>query len=225
VEEKVGKKNCRTLVLCDFDGTICTVDMGNELLNRFTGEGWKEIDRAYCAGEIGSRDAYSRVVSLLKGTKSQMLEFVSATEKLDPHFPEFYAFCREKKMDVKIVSDGLDFYIDAILRKYNLQDIEYFSNVIVFQNGNARSILFPRMNIQCEKCGTCKSGVLEEHRRSYDRVIYIGNGYSDVCPAKEADIVFAKDILYETCGQNGVACVLYENFYDIRAFLQNSDSI
>jgi HAD superfamily phosphoserine phosphatase-like hydrolase len=113
--------------------------MGNEILNRFTGEGWSEIDRAYCAGEIGSRDAYSRVVSLLKGSKSQMLEFVSASEKLDPHFPEFYTYCREKQMDVKIVSDGLDFYIDAILKKYNLQDIEYFSNVVVFRNGNSLS--------------------------------------------------------------------------------------
>lgn len=225
MEEKADKRNPRTLVLCDFDGTICTVDMGNELLNRFTGEGWSEIDRAYCAGEIGSRDAYSRVVPILKGSKSQMLEFVRESEKLDPHFPEFYAYCRKREMEVKIVSDGLDFYIDAILRKYNLQDIEYFSNVVVFQNGNARSILFPRMSIECEKCGTCKSGVLQEYRRSYDLVIYIGNGYSDVCPAKKADMVFAKDILYETCGRNGTACVLFENFYDIRAFLERSELI
>ena len=27
------------LILCDFDGTVCTVDMGNEVLNRFTDEG------------------------------------------------------------------------------------------------------------------------------------------------------------------------------------------
>ena len=219
------KKDCRTLVLCDFDGTICTVDMGNEILNRFTDEGWNEIDRAYCAGEIGSRDAYSRVAPLFKGTKAQMLEFVNALEKLDPHFPKFYKYCREKRVDIKIVSDGLDFYIDAILRKYNLQDIEYFSNVLVFRNGNSLSISFPRMNIQCEKCGTCKTGVLKEYRGSYDRVIYVGNGYSDVCPAKDADIVFAKDVLYEKCRQNGTACVWYENFNDIRAFLDKSESI
>jgi 2-hydroxy-3-keto-5-methylthiopentenyl-1-phosphate phosphatase len=221
----VGKKNCRTLVLCDFDGTICTVDMGNEILNRFTDEGWDEIDRAYCAGEIGSRDAYSRVAPLFKGTRAQMLEYVSASEKLDPHFPKFYTYCREKQIEVKIVSDGLDFYIDAILRKYNLQDIEYFSNVLVFRNGNALSISFPRMNIQCEKCGTCKTGVLKEYRGSYDRVIYVGNGYSDVCPAKDADIVFAKDVLYEQCRQNGTACVCYKNFNDIRVFLEQSESI
>ena len=30
------------LILCDFDGTVCTVDMGNEVLNRFTDKGWEE---------------------------------------------------------------------------------------------------------------------------------------------------------------------------------------
>lgn len=218
----MDKMNSRMLVLCDFDGTICTVDMGNEILNRFTDEGWEEIDRAYCAGEIGSRDAYSQVVSLFKGTKAQMLEFVSASEKLDPHFPEFYSFCREKGVDIKIVSDGLDFYIDSILRKYNLQDIEYFSNVVVFQGDGRLSIKFPRMNDHCEKCGTCKKSVLTQHRSNYDRVIYVGNGYSDVCPAKDADLVFAKEILYERCRQNGTACMHYENFNDILVSLQQT---
>lgn len=218
----MDKTDSRMLVLCDFDGTVCTVDMGNEILNRFTDQRWNEIDRAYCAGEIGSRDAYSQVVSLFKGTKAQMLEFVRVSEKLDPHFQEFYAFCKEKRVDIKIVSDGLDFYIDAILKKYNLEDIEYFSNVLIFRNGNALSIQFPRMNILCEKCGTCKSGVLKDYRESYDHIVYVGNGYSDVCPAKDADIVFAKDVLYDACMENGTACVCYNNFDDILVSLQQT---
>ncbi|MEI8173495.1 MAG: hypothetical protein WCH07_08440 [Deltaproteobacteria bacterium] len=31
------------LILCDFDGTVCTVDMGNEVLNRFTDKGWEDV--------------------------------------------------------------------------------------------------------------------------------------------------------------------------------------
>jgi 2,3-diketo-5-methylthio-1-phosphopentane phosphatase len=120
------------------------------------------------------------------------------------------------------VSDGLDFYIDAILKKNNLQDIEFFSNVTVFQDGNKLSIEFPRMNDLCEKCGTCKKDVLREQRSNYDRIIYVGNGYSDVCPAKDADLVFAKDVLYETCRQDGTACVHYENFRDILVFLDKT---
>jgi 2,3-diketo-5-methylthio-1-phosphopentane phosphatase len=215
-----GAKKPRMLVLCDFDGTVSTVDMGNEILNRFTDKGWEEIDRAYCAGEIGSRLAYTQGASLFTGSRAQMLEFVSSREKIDPYFFEFYRFCQSKGVDLKIVSDGLDFYIDAILKKNNLQDIEFFSNVTVFRDDDKLAIEFPRMNDKCEKCGTCKKGVLSDYRLTYDRVIYVGNGYSDVCPAKDADLVFAKDVLYEKCREDGTPCVHYENFQDILNYLE-----
>ena len=155
-----GAKKPRMLILCDFDGTVSTVDMGNEILNRFTDKGWEEIDRAYCAGEIGSRLAYTRVASFFTGSRAQMLEFVSSRERIDPYFLEFYRFCQRRGVDLKIVSDGLDFYIDAILKKNNIQDIEFFSNVTVFRDDDKLSIEFPRMNDKCEKCGTCKKDVL-----------------------------------------------------------------
>ncbi len=217
-----GAKKPRMLVLCDFDGTISTVDMGSEILNRFTDKSWEEIDRAYCCGEIGSRAAYTQIAPLFMGSKAQMLEFVSNREKIDPYFLEFYRFCRKNGVDLKIVSDGLDFYIEAILKKNNLRDIEFFSNMTVFHDGDKLSIEFPRMNDECEKCGTCKKKVLREHRSDYDRVIYVGNGYSDVCPAKDADLVFAKDVLYDTCSQDGTACVHYRNFDDILIYLNKA---
>ncbi|MGA3208343.1 MAG: MtnX-like HAD-IB family phosphatase [Syntrophales bacterium] len=220
-----GAKKPRMLILCDFDGTVSTVDMGNEILNRFTDKGWEEIDRAYCAGEIGSRLAYTRVASFFTGSRAQMLEFVSSRERIDPHFLEFYRFCQRRGVDLKIVSDGLDFYIDAILKKNNLQDIEFFSNVTVFRDGDKLSIEFPRMNDKCEKCGTCKKDVLNNYRSNYDQVIYVGNGYSDVCPAKDADLVFAKEVLYEKCRQDGTACVHYENFQDILIYLDEKGSL
>ena len=213
-------KNSGILVLCDFDGTICTVDVGNEVLNRFTGEGWEEIDRAYCTGAIGSKVAYMQVAPLFKGTKSQMLEFVSKCARIDPHFPAFYEFCKNMGVDLKIVSDGLDFYISAILKKHNLQDIEFFSNVVVFQGGDGITIKFPRMNDKCNKCGTCKNAVLKQQRSDHSQVIYIGNGYSDVCPAGDADIVFAKDVLYDMCRKNGTVCLHYKNFNDILVSLR-----
>jgi 2,3-diketo-5-methylthio-1-phosphopentane phosphatase len=220
-----GAMKPRMLILCDFDGTISTVDMGNEILNRFTDKGWEEIDRAYCAGEIGSRVAYTQVASLFTGSRAQMLEFVCSCEKIDPYFLEFHRFCQSRGVDLKIVSDGLDFYIDAILKNNNLQDIEFFSNVTVFRDDNKLSIEFPRMNDECEKCGTCKKGVLRDYRWNYDRVFYVGNGYSDVCPAKEADLVFAKEVLYEKCRESGTACVHYENFRDILIYLDEKVSL
>lgn len=206
------------LILCDFDGTVCTVDMGNEVLNRFTDEGWEEIDRAYCAGDIGSRNAYSRVTPLFRGTKTQLLEFVRNHESLDPHFPAFYAYCMENGLDLKIVSDGLDVYIDAILRKYNLEEIEYFTNVASFRDGQL-FIDFPQVNEDCNRCGTCKNGILKKHRPAYETIIYVGDGHSDVCPSKDADLVFAKGILHKKCMEDGRRCEYYENFKDVHDYI------
>jgi 2,3-diketo-5-methylthio-1-phosphopentane phosphatase len=206
------------LILCDFDGTVCTVDMGNEVLNRFTDKGWEEIDRAYCSGDIGSRDAYLRIASLFRGTKAQLLEFVGKNGKLDPYFPAFYACCRESGLDLKIVSDGLDVYIDAILRKYNLEEIECFTNSAVFRDGRL-FIEFPQANDDCNRCGTCKNGILKKYRSAYETIVYIGDGHSDVCPSKDADLVFAKGILHKKCVEEGRKCEYYNDFRDIKDYI------
>jgi 2-hydroxy-3-keto-5-methylthiopentenyl-1-phosphate phosphatase len=208
------------LILCDFDGTICNVDMGNEILNRFTGKGWDEIDRAYCTGKIGSRDAYDKASSLFTGTKKDLLEYARSRGKLDAYFPAFYAYCMESGMDLKIVSDGLDIYIDAILRKYKLEDIEVYTNFATFHDGRL-SIEFPRMNKECAKCGTCKKGILTKFRSAYDSIIYVGDGHSDFCPSKNADLVFAKGILHMACAESGIDFEPYENFKDVHNYMMN----
>jgi 2-hydroxy-3-keto-5-methylthiopentenyl-1-phosphate phosphatase len=49
----------------------------------------------------------------------------------------------------------------------------------------------------------------------YDRVIYIGDGYSDRCPAMQADIVFAKDHLADLMDEKGVQYEPFESFADV----------
>jgi len=207
------------LVICDFDGTACSVDIGNMLLDHFAGEGWREIDRAYSIEEIGSRIAYTKVASLFRGSKGQMVEFVHSQAILDPYFAEFCLFCAQQGYDLKIASDGLDFYIETVLEKYGLADIPYYSNSVTGWHGQGISIDFPYLNDLCGKCGTCKTNILRKFSPRYRHIIYIGDSYSDVCPAKKADLVFAKHILYEKCLNNGTACISYNNFRDVMDYL------
>jgi len=227
IPSRQGGDACRTqsdkvLIVCDFDGTACSVDMGSKILDRFAGEGWRDIDRAYCANEIGSRLAYTNIAPLFRGSRSEMVEFVHANASLDPFFADFYLFCRTQGYDLKIASDGLDFYIETVLKKHGLADIEYYANAATFMGeGEGLSIGFPHLSDRCGRCGTCKSGIVKELRSRYDRIIYIGDSYSDVCASGVADLVFAKFILYEKCRENGTACVRYENFRDIMDYLKN----
>ncbi len=149
----------KVLVICDFDGTVSRTDVGNGLFNRFTGRGWQAIDDAYCSGEIGSREAYTRVAAILEGDRDRMLAFVLREAELDRHFPAFRQFCREKALDLIIVSDGLDFYIDAVLRRHNLGDIPVYANRTVFRAGQPPAIEFP-WPARTAGDRDCKRGIL-----------------------------------------------------------------
>jgi len=219
VNDSLRMDGNQILILCDFDGTACSKDMGKASMNRFAA-GWRDIDRSYYANVIGSRLAYLQIQPLFKGTKREMVDYALEEEKLDPYFLSFYAACRGSGIDLKILSDGLDFYISSILQKHGLQEIEFYSNRVVFRDDATVSIEFPSPRNGCDLCGTCKSTILEAHREAYDWIIYVGDGYSDVCPSQKADLVFAKPILSEKCRKRGKACIAYENFRDVGVILE-----
>lgn len=210
----------KILILSDFDGTACAIDLGNSLFQRFACEGWQEIDRSYSAREVGSRDAYGRVAALIRASKEEMLAYIRANGALDPGFRDFFHLCKIKGLDIKVVSDGLDFYINAVFESHDLGDLEFYSNHAVFLPDSTLAVDFPEFNGDCRRCGTCKTAIVKGHRGQYDLIIYIGDSYSDLCAAKEADLVFAKDVLYENYRQNGNPCLPYENFGDIESQLR-----
>lgn len=215
-------KQKKTLIITDFDGTICTVDLGNLVINKFATVSLGDIEKAFVEGEIGSRIAYEKIAERIRGSREKMLDYILAVEKLDPYFPEFCSLSRDKDIDIKIVSDGLDFYIEAILNKYNLTGIEYYSNVAVFGANSSFSIEFPGRNDFCGRCGTCKSRILNSYRLIYDKIIYIGDGYSDFCPSRYADVVFAKKILFQRCEQENTSCILFDDFSEINNYLKKN---
>lgn len=212
-------------MVSDFDGTICTADVGDGLNARFAAPEWREIDRAYTRGEIGSRLAYPRIAALMQGiTREQMLAFALRRARVDPEFPAFVALCRERGYDLKIISDGLDFYIEAVLERDGLSDIEFYANAVTFSEPDRIAVSFPYVNDRCAKCGTCKTALIERFRDDYDRIIYIGDGHSDVCPSQRADGVFAKGILLEKCMQNRTPCRSYRGFEDILRILADRET-
>lgn len=196
------------------------MDMGNEVLNQFTGEEWRRIDDEYCAGRMGSREAYGIMSSLFKGTREEMLGYIHRNERMDHNFPEFRRFCADRGIDIKITSDGLDFYISVILQKYGLDDLEFFANRAVFSDEGRLSISFPLASEECGRCGTCKRQILEGYRSSYEKIFYVGDGHSDVCAAGKADLVFAKNVLYVKCREGDIPCIPYETFRDVQNHLE-----
>ncbi len=210
----------KRLILCDFDGTISVRDMGYVLVNQFTSGNWETIDRDFREGKIGSKEAYSRIAKILTGDESAILHFVQEHSDIDPSFSTFYQYCHENNMDIKIVSDGLDFYIRKILEIHRLSEIPYYANSTHFLKGGRMEISFPHSEEECGLCGTCKKRLIQIYRKEYDSIFFVGNGLSDRCAAREADFVFAKDSLYTYCTEQDITCHFFKDFLEILDDLQ-----
>ena len=216
----------RPVVACDFDGTISIGDVSYQMLENFSHGGWEDIDAKYISGEIGSREAFSRILERLFATKKELEQYVPELMTIDPGFPEFYRAMKERGIDVVIISDGFAFYINILLEREGLSDIPVYANDIEDGLDGKLKPLFPHHNDECDRCGNCKRGVIEDLRNTYDYIVYVGDGYSDRCPAEDADILFAKKYLYRFAAKRKIPTFHFNDFFDVlRGFTKNIQGV
>ena len=54
-----------------------------------------------------------------------------------------------------------------------------------------------------------------------DIIVYVGEGYSDRCPVRFADVIFAKDDLLQYCRKENIPHYEYATFADIQRRMQD----
>ena len=202
-------------VLCDFDGTVAREDVGNLLFQTFAdaGECCQAVNQ-WKRGLITSRDCLEREAALARASREALDDFITQ-RKLDPYFKDFVDFARRRKMEIIIVSDGLDYYIERMLMRTGLAHIDFFANALHL-NDHLLHVRFPYYDmLDCRSCGNCKTYHMEKYKADGYFVVYIGNGLSDRCPSKYADFVFAKGDLLDYCTKNGVESTEFRNFRDV----------
>ncbi|HHW28607.1 MAG TPA: MtnX-like HAD-IB family phosphatase [Syntrophomonadaceae bacterium] len=195
----------------DFDGTITKRDTCFLMVETFAGEGWKEIDEQWVRKEISTEECASLTFKLFQADRDDVIKLIETVE-IDESFPDFLQFCRKEGHAVYILSDGYDVIIETLFKKYGIE-VPYYANRMIYQDGF--QIACPYLNPDCGQCGTCKSSLMEKLKGDAEQVIYIGDGASDTCPASKADLVFAKDYLYQYCLEKGIPVVRFETFQDI----------
>ena len=202
-------------ILCDFDGTIARDDVGNMLFRTFSDpakccdavEEWKK-------GLISSRDCLEKEASLARVSREALDTFITQ-RKLDPYFKDFVDFAHRRGMEVVIVSDGLDYYIEKMLVRTGLAHLDFFANTVRVTD-HSLHVHFPYFDmLDCRSCGNCKTYHMEKYKTQGYYVVYVGNGHSDRCPSKYADFVFAKGDLLEYCRENDVESTEFRNFRDV----------
>ena len=210
----------KRIVMVDFDGTITKQDTCVAVANKFCTGGWKEIDEQWARGELTTQTCSEKLFELMDFDESRLRSFLETIE-IDDYFYEFIKFCKERNYDIYIVSDGFDFNINTVLGKYGINDLKIYSNVSFFDNEGRYNVRFPHEYQDCKKCGTCKMQIYNKLKENTDEIIYIGDGYSDKCVAKSADILFAKSYLAQYCDEKGIEYIPYDSFKDVMDYLRN----
>ena len=206
----------RTVIFCDFDGTVASRDVGYNLFHHFSGGKNDALLPDWKSGRLSTRDCMQLECEMVRATPQEIADFLDPFD-LDPTFPPFAEQCRVAGIPVIIVSEGLDFYIRNLLARHGLEELEVRSNIGHLEAGGIR-IEFPHPNRVCPGCGNCKAARIEEYRRTCGepcRVVYVGDGYSDACGVGASDVVFAKKDLIQYCESNRISYYCYANFRDV----------
>lgn len=203
-------------IYCDFDGTITKKDTVNTFFELFANEKWKYFEQKWINGEISSRENAIAQVGLLPKIKPKILNEYLNTIELDDYFLEFIEFIQDNNINFTILSDGFDLFIKKTLKRFNLFNIKFFANHLVYEN-NKLKVEFPNFNEQCLKgSGMCKCAKIKEKE-----FCYIGDGTSDLCVASKANLLFATKNLAKYCDSNNIEYIKFDSFKDVINVIKN----
>lgn len=213
-------KNNKYIVFFDFDNTVVTCDVFDSLLPRFsTNNKWQDLEKKWERGKIGSKECLQGQVEGLRLTQDALDKHLTGI-KLDAHFKELLRFLNAKRIKVIVLSDNFDYILNRILKRNAIKKIKVYSNKLKFAKDKIL-LSFPFRDKTCRLCAHCKTKNLLANAGKNSIIVYIGDGRSDICPAKHADIVFAKDSLLSHFKDNTIDCVSYASLKDVYNYLKN----
>ena len=203
----------KTLVQCDFDGTVTEEDVSFFLLDAFAQGDWRRLLQEYKEHRISVGEFNTKAFAMAKADKPTLLEALEGNVKVRAGLHELVNYCLRKGLRLVIVSNGLDFYIKAVLKDLGLENIEV----------HAAQASFHRDGMKVQYVGPdgkrLEDGFKEAYIKSFlklgYRVIYMGNGDSDIAPAQYAHHVFATGDLLAYCRDNHLDYKPFETFIDV----------
>lgn len=207
------KGKVKTLVQCDFDGTITKEDVSFFILDAFADRGWRRLLDDYREGRISVGGFNTRAFLMVKENKETLDKFVMGKARIRDGFHELLSCCLRKGWRFVIVSNGLNFYIKTILSALGMDSIEVFAAQTVFSPDGIKARYIGPDSLELQD--GFKEAYVRHFLNSGYRIVYMGNGASDIPSARLADHIFATGPLLTHCKEANLSCTPFTDFNDV----------
>ena len=211
----------RYFIACDFDGTITDEDTLDLLVQRFAPGVWESMEAALLSGELSLTQVMEEEFRQVRVTEREAVDYVLSRARVRHGFAEFVEWTSAQGHELVIVSAGIRTLIDPILAAAGLPYLHIHAGDALLTTEGAL-FSFPPSSADClDECGHCKRGTIRAHEPFPGPLVYVGDGFSDFCPAREADIVFARASLATHLEGEGVHFHPFEDFDTVTSVLDS----
>ncbi|APV44170.1 2-hydroxy-3-keto-5-methylthiopentenyl-1-phosphate phosphatase [Dehalogenimonas formicexedens] len=203
----------RILLQCDFDGTLTEEDVSFLILDRFAEGDWKSILKDYQEGRIPVGQFNYRAFKLVKQNRATLEKLVRKEARLRPGVRELLDYCRAKGIEFRVVSNGLDFYVQTLLGHNGFGQVEIAASRTLFTPNGLDARYYDIDNH--ELVDEFKAYHTRRFLNQGYRVLYAGNGVSDVPASRLAEHTFATDSLLDYYRREKLAHTPFSDLRDI----------
>lgn len=208
-------------IVCDFDGTITTEDTLDLLVQRFAPGVWETMEKGLLSGELTLTQAMEEEFRQVRVTEREVVEYVLGRVQMRGGFGEFVQWASAHHHELVVVSSGIRTLIDPILAAAGVPYLHTHAGDALFTREGAL-LAFPPSPVGCsDDCGHCKRETIRAHAPFPGPLVYVGDGFSDFCPSREADIVFARDALATHLEGEGIRFHRFEDFHEVVSILES----
>lgn len=209
-------KNREIKIFVDFDGTITSKDVGDSIFSKF-GDPYKvnRVIEDLLNDKISSRECWDLLCASTPLLDKNELDNFIDNIKIDQTFHYLFSFCKEKSIEIIVLSDGFDYYIDRIFNRENLYDLKYYANNLILDERGQLIPAYPFYNPEFPTSANCKRDHILDHSSDDDYTFYIGDGNSDKESAQYCDYIFAKDGLLKYCEKERISFSPFRDFTDV----------
>lgn len=206
-------------IFFDFDNTITPFDVLDDIVKSFSiDDNWQEFERLWKEGRIGSRACLEGQLRSVRVSRSQLLDYLLRI-KVDPSFHGLLRFLRQAGLRPVILSDNFAFVIRGILRNNGISGVKVYANNLRFDRDRLEPV-FPHGDNSCRRCAHCKKKNLLRNKGKKKKIVYIGDGLSDICPAESSDIVFAKGSLLRHFRKKKRPCLPFKSLKEVLGYFR-----